>query len=197
MLPAALLSGVLLPLSGIAYDKVGPKPTVAIGLLLMAYGTWLMHTLDANTPISTIIIWMSIRSFGMGMSMMPIQTALMSALAKKDIGRGSAISNIISRVSSSFGLAILTTIVTNRTTWHASQIAWNVTSQSIAGYAASANISNAAASATLQGAISSAAFISSIQDIFIITAILTLIAFFLTFMLKASTGKSEEMIVEM
>ena len=54
LLPQALAAAVMMPISGRLLDKFGPKLVVIPGLLLLAFATWLLTTLDIGTPDSTI-----------------------------------------------------------------------------------------------------------------------------------------------
>ena len=63
----------------------------------------------------------------MPLTMMPAQTAAMVEIPTHLVGRASAITNIIQRVSSSFGIAVLTTVLTTRQALHGNWLAWTVT----------------------------------------------------------------------
>jgi hypothetical protein len=113
------------------------------------------------------------------------------------IGRASATTNIIQRVSSSFGIAVLTTVITTRQVLHGDWLAWTV---SPANPAAMAALSHAGALmgggsrgrgmalAFLQGMATETAFVSAIDDVFIITAIITAFVIVPAFFLKKGRG---------
>jgi len=196
MLPPALVSAVMLPISGQIYDRVGPKPAV-IGLILMAYGTFLLTRIDASTPIKSIIAWMTIRSLGMGLTMMPVQTALMSVIPTEKIGRASSITNIVSRVSGSFGIAMLTLLLTNRQAFHTASLTWQVPAQTFNTFVANNMLSSDSARILLQSAILRNSFVNAISDVFLVTAGITLLAVLPTFLLKKGTPESQgKMVME-
>jgi hypothetical protein len=60
------------------------------------------------------MLWMSIRSVGMGLSTMPIMTAAMASISTEAAGRASAMNNILQRVASALGLGVLTAILTGQ-----------------------------------------------------------------------------------
>ncbi|MEA2671324.1 MAG: hypothetical protein QOG45_1544 [Chloroflexota bacterium] len=113
LLPSALLTAVLMPISGRLFDRVGARWPAAIGLLITAYGTYLMHDLGADTTRMQVVTWMSIRSMGMGLAMMPIMTGAMTVIPTAKVGRASAVSNIVQRSSAALGLAVLTSVLTS------------------------------------------------------------------------------------
>ncbi|MCR4442507.1 MAG: DHA2 family efflux MFS transporter permease subunit [Peptococcaceae bacterium] len=126
MLPPALASAVMMPISGALYDRIGPRLPVLTGILLLALSTFLFSKVDLNTPLSTIIFWNVLRSMGMGLTMMPTQASLMSEIPTEKVGRASAVNNIIARVSGSFGIAVLTGIMTGRMALHTANLNWAI-----------------------------------------------------------------------
>jgi EmrB/QacA subfamily drug resistance transporter len=114
LLPSALVTAVLMPISGRLYDRVGSRWPASIGLLITAYGTYLMHNLGPDTTRGQVVMWMSIRSLGMGLAMMPIMTGAMAVIPTAMVARASALSNIIQRSSAALGLAVLTSVLTSQ-----------------------------------------------------------------------------------
>jgi EmrB/QacA subfamily drug resistance transporter len=191
MLPPALITGLFLPISGKIYDKFGPKVVVAVGVLCLALGTYLLTGIDFATPTLTIIGWMTFRSLGMALCMMPIQTSLLSVIPDDKIGRASAITNIVSRVAGSFGIACLTILLNKRLAYHSTYHAWTTNLDPLNNLLTSKTISLSTALGMLQGSIFQISFIQSIRDMFLITAGITLLAFIPAFILKkGKTNKS-------
>ncbi|GAA5168470.1 DHA2 family efflux MFS transporter permease subunit [Pseudonocardia eucalypti] len=106
LMPSALVMVVLMPIAGRLYDRFGPRWPATIGLAITAIGTYLMTSITPDTPRHVLIMWTALRNVGVGMSMMPIMTAGVAALATSRVGSGSAMNNVAQRVSSSLGLAI-------------------------------------------------------------------------------------------
>lgn len=130
MMPGALATGVMMPFAGRIYDKIGPVLPGVVGFLIIAWGTFLFHTMTATIPVSLIVFWMIIRGFGMGLCMMPVMTAGMSVVPNSMIPRASAVQNIMQRVAGSFGIAILTSVMINQQNAYAAQISSTVTAAS-------------------------------------------------------------------
>ncbi|ADY54605.1 drug resistance transporter, EmrB/QacA subfamily [Syntrophobotulus glycolicus DSM 8271] len=183
MLPPALVSGIFLPISGKLYDRFGPIPPVSIGILLISFSTYLFTNLNLNTPLSTIIGWNCIRSIGMGLTMMPVQTAIMNALPADKIGRGSAITNIISRVAGAFGLAFLTILLNDNNTYFTAYLNWTINDDNLKSLIVSGVADRTTVMTLLQINIAKLAFVKAIDNLFFLTALITLPAFFLTFFL--------------
>ncbi|MFZ7102924.1 MAG: DHA2 family efflux MFS transporter permease subunit [Peptococcaceae bacterium] len=196
MLPPALVSALVMPISGRLYDKIGPKPLITSGILILAYSTYLFTKLDIYTELTTIIQWNVVRSIGMGLTMMPTQTAIMSVVPNEKVGRASSITNIINRVSGSFGIAILTVMLNHRQTYHSTMLNWNISSYNLQMFLQNSvqeagNLSQSVISGLLQGNIYKISFVQALNDVFLIMSVLMFMAFFPAFTLKkgdASTG---------
>ena len=114
LLPEAGVLLVMMPLAGQLTDRFGARWPAVIGLTIAAYCTWLMCDLQSGTTRETLMWWTSLRAVGLGLSMMPIMTAGMSALPPELTSAGSAWQNVAQRVSGSLGLAGLGAMVTGQ-----------------------------------------------------------------------------------
>ena len=106
--------------------------------------------------------------------MMPVQTALMSEIPKALVSRASAMTNIISRVSGSFGIAILTVIMTQRLAYHSAINSWNLTYEKLFSAGSSLPLSNLMSMIGVR--LFQTSYVQTINDIFIITSIITILA---------------------
>jgi EmrB/QacA subfamily drug resistance transporter len=178
LLPSALAMGVLMPLAGRLYDAVGARVPAIAGLALLAVATWLFLRMTPQTTSSTIAVWMTLRSVGLAMTMMPVMTAGLSVIPTTEIGRASAINNIIQRTSGSLGLAVLTAVYTRTYAQLAASMAGRVTAttpglgvlmQQVAA-AASRSVEPLAAKGggllLLAQAISNQAFTGAVHEVF-------------------------------
>ncbi len=198
MMPGAIVSGIMMPIAGRLYDRVGPRVLVVAGLLLLGFITYIFHFLNLDTPWATITIWVMVRGVVLALANLPAQTAALVDIPTEIVGEASAMTNIINRVSSSMGLAVLTSVLNNRIAVHAAHMAQSVTpwnpaladffSKFTAAAGAALGQSRAAALAYLQGIIGRQAFVSGIDDVFIIAAVLALIGVIPAIFLKRGSG---------
>ncbi|MGY2893896.1 MDR family MFS transporter [Deinococcus sp. UYEF24] len=103
----ALLTGLVMPFAGRLYDKLGPKILVPTGLVLVAGGMYLFKDLTIYTALSSLVWWNCVRSVGMGLAMIPIQSASISEIPPIMAGQASAITNVISRLGGAFGVVLM------------------------------------------------------------------------------------------
>ncbi len=201
MMPGALASGLLMPVTGRLYDRIGPKFLAVAGLLMLAWSTYLFHYLDVVTPDRVIITWLVLRGLAMSFALMPAQTAALAGLPPEMVGRASAMTNVINRVASSFGIAVLTSVLNHRIAFHTTQMAGQLTAANPAvtsfflqaesflgsGETAAAQ-AKSIGTAYLQGMVARAAFVRGIDDIFLIAAVIALTGVIPAFFLRKGAG---------
>jgi EmrB/QacA subfamily drug resistance transporter len=112
ILPQALVMAVLMPISGRLYDKIGPRWLVVSGLLIAAFGSYLLAGINPDMTREEVVLWTCIRAAGVGMAMMSIMTGGLASLSPDLTNTGSAINTVVQRVSAALGLAALTAMAT-------------------------------------------------------------------------------------
>lgn len=118
LLPGALIMGVMSPVSGALFDRIGPRPLAVVGLIITAVTTFEFTKLTMQTSYSHILALYVIRSFGMSLLMMPIMTAGLNQLPMVKNSHGTALSNTVRQVAGAIGTAFLTTVFTTRNDFH-------------------------------------------------------------------------------
>lgn len=112
MLPGAILMGLMSPITGRIFDRVGAKWLMLIGLSLMAISNVLYTDLSKETPLTFMMAVYTLRMFSISLVMMPITTAGLNSLPRDLIPHGTAVNNTFRQVSGSIGTALLITIMT-------------------------------------------------------------------------------------
>lgn len=110
--PGALIMGLMSPITGRVFDKIGAKWLVITGLSIMALTTFPFAALTTSTSFAYLTIYYSIRMFGLSMVMMPVTTAGLNQLPDRLIAHGTAMNNTMRQVSASIGTAIFVTVMT-------------------------------------------------------------------------------------
>ena len=111
LLPQALMMGVLMPIAGRVYDRIGPRWPATIGLTLVSVSTYLLHTITIDTTRGHIMWILVLQGAGLGMAMMPIFTGGVAVIPVAQVNAASAFNNVVQRVSGALGLAVLTAIL--------------------------------------------------------------------------------------
>ncbi len=197
MMPGALFSAVLMPITGKLYDKVGPRPLLMFGVALLAFLTYQFHNLNLATATGTITLWVMLRGGVMAFANMPAQTAALADIPTELVGRASSITNIISRVSSSFGLAVLTSLLTTRQAFHVARYSWTLnaadpivtrTVAAVSGALGGGARGRMGALAWLQGQVAKLSFVGAVDDVFVVAAAFTVLALVPAFFLRRGKG---------
>lgn len=105
-LPSALFTGIFMTVAGRILDRKGPKGVVTTGLILTGTTTLMLGMLSLDSPLWVIFILMMVRGMGLGISNMPATTAGLNAISDNLVAQGSAINNVMRRVSSSIAIVI-------------------------------------------------------------------------------------------
>ncbi|GIP22835.1 DHA2 family efflux MFS transporter permease subunit [Paenibacillus sp. J22TS3] len=116
LLPGAIVMGVMSPITGRIFDKIGARPLALIGSVILVGTTFLFSNMTASTPYIYMMVIYAIRMFGISLMMMPVMTAGLNQLPDHLIPHGTAMSNTLTQVAASVGAALLVTVMTNNTT---------------------------------------------------------------------------------
>jgi EmrB/QacA subfamily drug resistance transporter len=114
LLPQALVMGVLTPITGRIYDRVGPRWPAVIGLAVMTGGSYLLHAITADTSREHIMWLLTVQGAGLGIALMPVFTSGIASLPATQVNTANAFDNVVQRVAGAFGLAALTAILTSQ-----------------------------------------------------------------------------------
>ncbi|WP_119325502.1 DHA2 family efflux MFS transporter permease subunit [Companilactobacillus musae] len=112
LLPGALLTGFMSPISGRLFDKYPIKRIVVTGVLIDCFGTFMQAVIDVNASVLMLTLGQMIRQLGLVLILIPIQTHALSALPKKYLSDGVATFNTLRQIAASFGTAIIIAVIT-------------------------------------------------------------------------------------
>jgi EmrB/QacA subfamily drug resistance transporter len=130
LFPQGIAAAVTMPIGGKLFDKIGARPLLIFGLLMLAVATWFYMSLDVTTSDSVIVFALILRGASMGFIFMPLQTAMMNRVPIAKINRGSSLTSAVRQLFASFGVAVVTTVLTSRQSFHQAVIAERVTTGS-------------------------------------------------------------------
>lgn len=162
ILPGALLMGILSPITGKIFDKIGAKQLALIGLFLVTVTSFLYTDLDDTTPFLYLTVVYAFRMIGIACVMMPVTTAGLNVLPRVYIPHGAAMSNTLRQVCGSIGTALLVSIMVSYSMRTSGQASLNE------------------------------AMIQGVNMTFIVATVLSLIGFLLAFFIKNENEQYEE-----
>jgi EmrB/QacA subfamily drug resistance transporter len=112
IMPGAILMGIMNPIAGRIFDRIGARRLAIVGLTLVTATTLLYTRLTPDTSFAYMTIVFAVRMAGIAMVMMPVTTAGLNELSTDLVPHGTAMNNTMRQVSASIGTAILVTVMT-------------------------------------------------------------------------------------
>jgi MFS transporter, DHA2 family, multidrug resistance protein len=131
-LPVGLIQAFISPLAGLTADKINPKIPAIIGISLMALSMYLNSFQSLFSEHLQIMIPLIIRGIGMGLMFTPLSTISLAEIPREKMAQASGLFNVVRQIGGSFGVAILSTILTQRTTFHSSIYSQSIPKTSLA-----------------------------------------------------------------
>jgi EmrB/QacA subfamily drug resistance transporter len=110
-LPSTLVIMVAGPIAGRLTDRVGPRPLITTGLLLVAGSLFWQGHLAVDTSYGFIAGAFVLMGFGMGLVMSPMSTAAMNSVEPTKAGVASGILSMSRMVGGSFGVAAMGALI--------------------------------------------------------------------------------------
>lgn len=112
MMPGAVVMGIMSPISGGLFDRFGPRKMSLLGLAIMSATTLSFCFLGETNTFVYLCLIFCIRSFGMSLVNMPINTWGINSLDNRYVAHGNAVNNTARQMAGSIGTAIMITIMT-------------------------------------------------------------------------------------
>jgi MFS family permease len=112
LMPGALIMAGMSLVTGSMFDKIGPRMLSIIGLSALTGGSLMLSFLDVHSSYIYVCFGYSVRSLGIAMANMPVNTWGINQLPNNMIAHGNAINNTARQVAGSIGMAILVTVMT-------------------------------------------------------------------------------------
>ncbi len=107
LLPGPLLSGLLGPIVGRLYDRVGPRPLVLPGSIVLSSSFWLFALgLGVGTPIWVVVLANVLLGLGLAFLFTPLFSSGLGSLPPHLYSHGSALVSTLQQVAGAAGTAI-------------------------------------------------------------------------------------------
>ncbi len=108
ILPWTATPVVVAPIAGWASGRIGARPILFGGLVLMAAGLgWIAALTSPAVSYLSMVPAFVITGAGMGLFFAPIANVVLSAVPKEDEGKASGVNNTIRELGGVFGIAVL------------------------------------------------------------------------------------------
>lgn len=111
LLPGSLLNGLLSPVMGRLFDKVGPRVLMIPATILLCGTMFVMTKLDMNTPLWVIIVSYILLMVSVSAIMMPAETNGLNQLPKHLYPHGTAVMTTLQPVAGAIGVSAFISIM--------------------------------------------------------------------------------------
>jgi len=110
-LPMTATPLVVAPMAGTLSDRVGRRPVMVAGLILLAAGlVWFAVVATAGAGYSQLVLPLIITGAGVSMPFATAPSATLSAVSPADMGRASGANGTFQRFGGAFGIAVATAV---------------------------------------------------------------------------------------
>jgi DHA2 family multidrug resistance protein len=114
------------PIVGRLIGKVDPRMMLMIGFTSFGIGTWWMTYLTHDWDFWELVWPQIFRGFGLMMAMIPVNNISLGTLPPERVKNASGLFNLTRNLGGAVGLAVLTTILHDRTDLHIARLHENV-----------------------------------------------------------------------
>ncbi|MEC5167656.1 DHA2 family efflux MFS transporter permease subunit [Glaciihabitans sp. GrIS 2.15] len=111
LLPGGLTMGLLAPLVGRIYDRVGPTVLLIVGSSIVSADLWAMTMLDENSSFLWVLAAHVALSIGLALLFTPLFTASLGSLKPALYSHGSAIVGTVQQLAGAAGTALFVTVM--------------------------------------------------------------------------------------
>ena len=204
LLPQALAAMVSVVIGGRLVDKLGFRPVVIPGLLVLGFTFWQLTFMTLNSSFGWLRLMLVLFGLSFGLTLQPLVVAAMAGMrAPQDIADASTLTTVTRSVAQSVGVALLATLVDTQRTVHYAHLAEQVTATSPLGQlmlrlqalfvsrGADAQASARAVAALVSGILQKQAYMLSVRDTFYLSIILVALALVATLFVKSQPRRSQ------
>lgn len=114
LLPGALLNGLLSPVMGHLFDKLGPRKLMIPGSIFMCGALFTLSTISMETPLWVIIVSYIVLMVSISAMLMPAETNGLNQLPKKLYPHGTAVVSTLQPVAGAIGVSAFISIMNSK-----------------------------------------------------------------------------------
>jgi MFS family permease len=113
LLPWTATPLIVSPLAGMLSDRIGRRPVLVVGMLLQGIGlAWIANSAAVGSGYAGFVVPLIIAGIGISMALPVVSTAVLSAVAPRDLGKASGVNSTLQRFGSAFAIAIAAAVFT-------------------------------------------------------------------------------------
>ena len=107
LLPWTATPLVVAPLAGRLSDRIGTRPVLVAGMLLQGIGlAWVATVATAGVEYGQLVVPLVVAGVGISMALPVTPTAVLGAVAPRDMGKASGVNSTLQRFGAAFAIAV-------------------------------------------------------------------------------------------
>ena len=109
-----LILTVVAPVSGYLSDRIGSEKLTFFGLVFVSIGLFFMASLNENSSMYIMIVYIIFMSIGMGLFQSPNNSLIMSTVPQNRLGIAGSINALVRNIGMTCGIVLSTTLLYSR-----------------------------------------------------------------------------------
>ncbi len=126
LMPRALTMMVAMPIVGRIYNKVSPRLTVAVGVVLFSITAYMMSHYTLDTTQRDIIVVLILQGVAFACLFIPLTTVALASIPRHKMADATGLNSLLRQIGGSVGLAIFATLIPRYTEHAISSISTHV-----------------------------------------------------------------------
>jgi DHA2 family multidrug resistance protein len=210
LMPRTLVMMAITPFVGRLYGRVSARVLIGFGVLLIAYGSWIVSHVTLQTTSAGITQAIIVQGVGFSFLFVPLTATALSNVPRHQLADATGLNSLLRQVGASTGLAVFATLLSREGIHAKAALAAHVTAdrpevqarlaQLAAGFASRGFdpvSAKTAALRALDGLVTREAMVLSFERVLLLTGILFLAVLPLLYFLKVNRrGPAEKVHVE-
>jgi DHA2 family multidrug resistance protein len=199
LMPRTLVMMAITPFVGRLYGKVSARVLIGFGVLLIAYGSWVVSHVTLQTTSAGITQAIIVQGIGFSFLFVPLTATALSNVPRHWLADATGLNSLLRQVGASTGLAVFATLLSREGIHAKAALAAHVTAdrpevqerlaQLTAGFASrgfDAVSAKTAALRALDGLVTREAMVLSFERVLLLTGVLFLAVLPLLYFLKVN-----------
>lgn len=199
LMPRTLVMMAVTPIVGRLYGRVSVRLLIGFGVLLIAYGSWVVSHITLQTTAAGITQAIIVQGVGFSFLFVPLTATALSNVARHQLADATGLNSLLRQVGASTGLAVFATLLSREAIHAKAALAAHVTAdrpevlarlaQLAAGFTARGFdpvSAREAALRALNGIVTREAMVLSFERVLLLTGILFLAVLPLLYFLKVN-----------
>ena len=113
LMPRSVAMGILMPIGGRFYNRLGPRVLVGVGLVVSAYSFWALSSLTSDVGFWDLFMPQVWQGVGFSLIFVALSTAALATIPRPQMTAATGLYNVVRQVFGSVGIAVAATELTS------------------------------------------------------------------------------------